>query len=321
MHARRLVARGLGFAGLLALAGAVGGGPARAHEPEPFEGTLTLPLWMAAIDAQLTAGDVTTDAHASFGDILGDLNWAIEGALELRYQSALLLVDVFGNQTETDETTRTRITSFQLFERGPGGELAVGPLEADARTTMWFADAKLGWRALSAPVSRMFGTEQPDDPRHFDVDLFVGVRYWNVNVDLDVAVAPATLTVGGRSVSVAGLDLPRLRIDDVRIGGPLLRGGSRNVEQRSEWFDPLVGIRVRSDVTETISLFGLADLGGFGIGEASDLAWQGVLGGQWRFAKPVSLLLAYRALGLDRSGGNVDRFILHGPLLGLAVHF
>jgi opacity protein-like surface antigen len=50
------------------------------------------------------------------------------------------------------------------------------------------------------------------------------------------------------------------------------------------------------------------------------LTWQAVAGLNWAFAEHWSLTLAYRALGIDRSGA-VEDGILHGPLLGLGLRF
>jgi hypothetical protein len=299
--------------------------PAASHAAPPsqkdWEVQILLYGWASALDMKASARDITSDVHADFVDLFTDIRWALYGAGELRYQRALLLVDVFGNQLTTDVETGQRTVPSQLLNRGPGASLTIGPFDVETRTTMWVGDAKVGWRALSAPFSRVFGTEQPGDLRRLDVDLFAGVRYWNVNVDVAATVSPAVLTVGGNTAALGTLDVPRLKIDDTELPGDLLRGGARKVEQRADWFDPIVGVRFRGDVTESVSLFLLGDLGGFGIGEASGLTWQVNAGLEWRFAERLSATVSYRALAADRDHGSVTDAILYGPQLGLGLRF
>lgn len=289
-----------------------------------WEVKLQLYGWVSAFHAQVSAGDVTTDLDLGYDDVIEDLKWALQGTTELRYRRALLLLDVNGNQLGSDADSGQRSFPVQLLNAGPGGTITVGPVDGSVRTTMWIVDLKGGWRVLDAPLSRLLGHEQADDPRRFQVDLFAGVRYWNVNVDTEVDVAPATLTVGGATAPLSSLDLRRVRarVGDVSLPGNLVSGGSRNVEARTDWFDPIVGLRLSADVLESLSLFTLGDMGGFDIGEASGLTWQAMAGLEWRFAEHFSTSIAYRALGIDRSEqGAVDDAILHGPQIGFGVRF
>jgi hypothetical protein len=73
-----------------------------------------------------------------------------------------------------------------------------------------------------------------------------------------------------------------------------------------------------------VSLHG--DVGGFGIGDASELTWQvqAVVG--FRLTRRLSLLLGYRVLDLDRTTGdgaqkNGSATTQQGPLAGLGIVF
>ena len=289
-----------------------------------WEVRLQLHGWVSATHADVSAGDVSTSLDLDYGDVIEGLKWALQGATEVRWRRALLLLDLNGSQLAVDGDAGARSFPVQLLNAGPGGTISVGPVDASTRTTLWIVDLKGGWRVLDAPLSRLLGDERAGDPRRFQVDLLAGVRYWNANVDVEVDVAPATLTVGGTTVPVSSLDLSRVRahVGDLTLPGNLVRGGSRRAESRTDWFDPIAGLRISADVLESVSLFTLGDMGGFGLGEASGLTWQAMAGIEWRFARHFSVNAAYRALAIDRAEqGVVEDAVLHGPQLGFGVRF
>jgi hypothetical protein len=101
--------------------------------------------------------------------------------------------------------------------------------------------------------------------------------------------------------------LPGFVFGDINLPGPLVRGGSRTVEETVEWLDPIVGFRVSGDVTNRIALFALGDIGGWGVGTASELTWQGMIGGSFD-SERWSLTAAYRALGGTATARSATRF-------------
>ena len=94
--------------------------------------------------------------------------------------------------------------------------------------------------------------------------------------------------------------------------------------ETKQWFDPIIGGRLMTDLTEKLAFSLRADVGGFGI--SSDLTWNvtGMLG--YKFTPLFSLWGGYKALGLDyTTGSGSDRFtydtVAHGPLIGLGFSF
>ena len=323
----------LAMAVALALSAVGAGAEAEAPAPQAATGDappLTTPKdwevailgygWMPGVSSTVSAGGITKSINVSFSDIFQKLGWAGMAATEVRYQRALLLVDVIGQQLADSDSVAARSLPFQKFANGPGDVLTVGPIDAAARLTMWMVDTKVGLRAYSTPTSAFLGDEEPGDRRRVDLDLFAGARYWYAKTSASVDVDPATLTVGGVPVD------PGSRLPDVNfggglsVGGNLLRGGYRSASNSTWWVDPLLGARVRGDVTDSVNLFLLTDIGGFGIGSASKFTYQAVAGLNWALSEHWSAVLAFRALGFVRSG-TVESTEMYGPMVGLGLRF
>lgn len=94
--------------------------------------------------------------------------------------------------------------------------------------------------------------------------------------------------------------------------------------ETKQWFDPIVGGRLMTDLTKKLVFTLRGDIGGFGI--SSDLTWNvsAVLG--YRFTKLFSLWGGYKALGTDyTTGSGSDLFkydtVTQGPVFGLGFSF
>jgi hypothetical protein len=86
--------------------------------------------------------------------------------------------------------------------------------------------------------------------------------------------------------------------------------------------DPIVGGRVFIPLTKGWTLGLRGDLGGFGIGNASDLAANGNVSINWQINEVISLNGGYRALYMKyNSGDNEYNATQHGPWLGIGFSF
>jgi hypothetical protein len=292
--------------------------------PEPDWGVEAFAYgWLSQIYADVKADSVQVKKNISFSDLLKDLGWAFEGGVQLRYKRTLLSVDSIGVQLADNVNFDPVTKPFNLGgPLGPGGDLTVGPAKVSTRLTLWIIDPRLGYRALSLPVSKLFSSIPTDDPRRIDFDLLAGVRYWNVRNKAGVSASPASLTVGGVPIDISDINLPDFRgRHHTRFPGYLLRGvDGKHFHQTDDWVDPMIGLRIRGDVTEHISLIALGDIGGFSaFSSSSDLTWQGFLAARWQFSGHVSAVAGYRALGVQRPGA-LDNAILYGPLIGFVFN-
>jgi len=116
--------------------------------------------------------------------------------------------------------------------------------------------------------------------------------------------------------------LAGLRYDRVsgEISGPF--GNARALTQG--WVDPILGVHLRLDLSESVSLDFRGDVGGFGVG--SKLTWQAFPYVRWRFAKIAALQAGYRILSIDYENGSGAERVLYdvtelGPQVGVTFPF
>ena len=106
------------------------------------------------------------------------------------------------------------------------------------------------------------------------------------------------------------------------VGGP--PPVPRKIGGKQDWLDPIVGLRYKWQIAEKWNLSLRGDIGGFGIGDASDFAWNAVALIGWQPWKHVGFLGGYRALDQDyETGSGIDTFkydmFMHGPVLAVNI--
>jgi hypothetical protein len=103
-------------------------------------------------------------------------------------------------------------------------------------------------------------------------------------------------------------------------GADLLSDGSRSVDARQNWWDPVIGVRGLYPLAKKWTAVGAADIGGFGVG--SDLTYQLLAGINWQFAKSVSAKFGYRTLYQDyEKDGFIWDMTASGFYLGAGFQF
>jgi hypothetical protein len=96
--------------------------------------------------------------------------------------------------------------------------------------------------------------------------------------------------------------------------------GQVDAQSDASWFDPIVGIAARRDITDRWALIGMADIGGFGLGADFECS---LLGGvTYAFSDRFGVSVAWRYLSVDYSKDdfvyNVDQ---SGPVVGATFRF
>lgn len=96
------------------------------------------------------------------------------------------------------------------------------------------------------------------------------------------------------------------------------------VERTRKWFDPVVGVVLRTPAVSRVHGTLIADVGGFGVG--SDVTWQVFPSVGVRLSKHASIEAGWRFLSTDyKTGEGADRFeydiLYQGPVVGFAFRF
>jgi hypothetical protein len=215
-----------------------------------------------------------------------------------------------------------------LWAAGIDGEVGAGGLppadveqdfddilgNADVGLTL-FLDGRVGRFGVFADANYLKLSADGDPPR--------GILFDDVDVDVDTlntALYGYYRVLAGER---AGLDIlagGRLWYvrTEVDLAGNLLPG--RQEDASETWADPVVGVRGEVELGAGLHLFGLADVGGFGV--SSDSTWQamGALG--YRLTDRIVARAGYRHLAVDYDdGGFVYDVDLSGPILGVSFRF
>jgi len=119
------------------------------------------------------------------------------------------------------------------------------------------------------------------------LDLLAGARVWSVDTRLD-------------------------------LNGGLLDG--HEIEDNENWVDPVFGVKGRFDFGHGLFLYGMGNVGGFGV--ASDLTWDVFGGLGYRFNETFSAIAGYRHLEVDYSHDAFKFDVeLSGPVIGGTIRF
>jgi hypothetical protein len=105
---------------------------------------------------------------------------------------------------------------------------------------------------------------------------------------------------------------------------PGLGSRGRTLGGDEDWVEPFVGARLKYDLTENLAAGVRADVGGFGIGSASDLTWNVVAGVDWQFKENMCLKFGYKIFDMDYERGSGSDNIgfdgkMHGLMIGLTI--
>ena len=130
------------------------------------------------------------------------------------------------------------------------------------------------------------GEEGVPDDRKLVVQLLAGGRYWYLKSELDT--------------------------------GPV------EFDESKDWVDPIVGARLITDITDRARVSLRMDIGGFGIGSASEFAFNASALFGYQLTERWTLTGGYRVMDLDYGSGS-DAFqadlTFYGPIFGVGYRF
>jgi len=180
---------------------------------------------------------------------------------------------------------------------GHGEDLLGGRIDFTVEQTI--AEVHAGYRLLGPEFSAS-GSETADFTRWgVELDAYLGVRYWRTDISLNV-------------------DLPGVPpfIPPVQVAG----------SGTDEWYEPLIGARLRFGLTPKVGMSIFGNVGGFGIGDAADLTWTATMSFDWQFGQRWGAAFGWRTQSVEEmSGSGADRngseILTTGPIVGLIYRF
>lgn len=251
---------------------------------------------------------------------------------------------------------KRRFTNLLWFALGVGA--AVGPAAADgtgwqidASSYLWFPESTSNVVTPFGTASSTLGVSDALEALDFGLmgtvtarkgqwalvsDLFylnltmdqgtpLGVAFSGVDTEMKLFSGAGyglyTISEGDGMMIEAGSGL-RVMSSDLSVtlrgnGRPDIRSGFSDT-----WVDPLLAVRLTSQVSEGWKAMLWLDGGGFGIGEASDETWQATAVLTWQANEAWSISGGYRALYVERtSNGTPYDLKMSGPVFGVTYRF
>jgi hypothetical protein len=250
--------------------------------------------WLMSVDGNVTAKGQTVDVGASFIDLL-QKSESLIGYMAY-FEADKGRVGFFADAV----FARLGFASSTLNYRTPVAGLNVSTAaKAGATYSMAIIEAAGTYQLHRWPGSSA-GTATA-------LDVLAGFRLWNQSIDLNLDI------VGSAEFSRLGVQ----------------RGASTAIASTGSltWVDPVIGLRVRHQLTARQDIVVLGDIGGFGL--QSNLTWQAFAGynAAWQFTGyQLAAVVGFRALGVDYSSGagttvNGVNLVLYGPIIGGSIRF
>lgn len=257
-------------------------------------------LWGSNISGDGEAGGAEIEVSTSFSDLLELLNLGFMSTFEGRRGRWILVSDLFAAQLGDEQDTG--VLSIPI---GPA-TVSIGPGDIDVTSRMGFLDLRGGYAVL-----------EPDQWL-LTLDVFAGARIWYIDADIEVKLP---VSVAGPALP-PGTSLPGFILSGLKAPAGLLPTNiNRSFDESRRWADPILGVRGQYELSPDVTLTMLGDVGGFGIGSASDLSWQAVVTLNYAMSQRWTLRAGYRGLGVDRSAGAEIDLVLYGPIFGATYQF
>jgi opacity protein-like surface antigen len=224
--------------------------PAGEEERPSWRFTFTPNLWASAMSGRVGSGAAVGEVDLSFGDILGDFDIGVMGQFEARRGPWIIRSDLFYVSLSDDRA---------IFPDG-SGTLQIGMDE-------FMLQPELGYTILSRPWG--------------GIDALIGVRYWDLKVDL--AVQP------------------------------------QEVSGTQSWVDGTAGVALRYHPAERWRLFGKVDAGAGG--SDFTWQGLGGAGYELGRCCTLIAAYRYLDVDYEKEGGLVYDVHMHGPAVGVTLRF
>jgi hypothetical protein len=223
-------------------------------------------------------------------------------------------------QPSPDEGWRFTLAPYLMGASLDGNVVVRGqPAEADISAGDIFDNLDFGFMGMAVARTRDWGVLADTVVVKLSVDTQVPPGEFKPSID--IVSVQGVRRLGDNADVTWGLRWNHVK-GEIRIDAPVPVA----LERSRNWFDPVVGVVLRTPGDHRFHAALIGDIGGFGVG--SDFTWQVFpsVGFDITKNKKVSLEAGWRFLAVDyKTGEGADRFeydvLYQGPAVGLAFRF
>ena len=265
----------------------------------PVASALIILLFSLSLNAQDTEADFKkVNERKPWGFSISPYAWlagqsADVGSESLRQSfNDLSSLTNFGFQLTSQARYKRFLLSFDGTYADLGASGGSDLLQVDFTLTQWIIETKLGYLFYDD-----IHYNEDEVIAGWSIEGNVGAKYWRNDIGINY-------TLG--------------------IGDPPLVSGELNELQ--DWWDLMLGVKTRFVLSKRVLLGVGADIGGFGIGNSSKLAWDVEYYNTFRITNLINVTAGYRTFNFNRSEGEgaellETRVRVYGPLLGVSFVF
>lgn len=196
----------------------------------------------------------------------------------------------FGFQLAAQARYKRFILSFDGTYAILGADGGTDLLNVEFSLNQWIIDTKLGYLIYDD-----IHYKEDEVIAGWSIEGHLGAKFWSNDIGISYALGAE--------------------------GQPPLVEGELNELQ--QWWDMMLGMETRFVLSKRVLLGVGADIGGFGIGNSSDLAWDINYYNTFRITRLINITAGYRSFNFKRTDGEGDEALntkvrVYGPLLGVS---
>jgi hypothetical protein len=186
---------------------------------------------------------------------------------------------------------RFLLVSFDGIYLDLGKDTSFGPFDLSFNLDLKMMRPRVGFRLYERALESCGGRT--------GLRAVVGARYWSMEPGVAFTYHP-----------IIGGDEPE----------------TSEAEFADSWWDPLLGISGEFRVTDLVGLEADLEVGGFGVGDASDFTWDFSALASFRVWKYISVHAGYKRISLQRTVGEGDEAAdveldIDGTFVGLSLFY
>lgn len=195
----------------------------------------------------------------------------------------------FGFQMVTTARYKRFTASLDWTYAHLGSKLGNQALEVDAHVYQWIVDPKLGYI-----VYDKINYDEENVIAGWSLEANIGAKYWLNDIDIDYTI---------------------LIFDKFPIEG--------NIGEKQDWWDLMLGLKSNFILSKSVLLSIAADVGGFGIANSSEFAWDLNYSNTFKVSDLVMVTAGYRSFRykrIDGTGADELKTKVHayGPFIGVS---